>query len=208
MASKIQENMPVFIMSGVLLVYGLIAKTGALLPMMKYLSTHKTMDLQVTMCLIVAVIGIVGAVINSVREPGQTLFDRFFLQILGGIIMMLILAMAIRWYLEPLVIIWTKALEPVIGFNAYKILNLNYVVLGLLVGVIVTNTVGIPKFAAPGVKCARFVLKMGVIMLGRDTVLPSLQNLVSIVSGLSVFSYLEPFSLSYGSVTSSNSQKP
>ncbi len=166
MASKVQENMPVFIMSGVLLVYGLIAKTGALLPMMKYLSTHKTMDLQVTMCLIVAVIGIVGAVINSVREPGQTLFDRFFLQILGGIMMMLILAMAIRWYLEPLVIIWTKALAPVIGFNAYKILNLNYVVLGLLVGVAVTNTVGIPKFAAPGVKCARFVLKMGVIMLG------------------------------------------
>ncbi len=53
--------MPVFIMSGVLLIYGLIAMTGALLPMMKYLSTHKTMDLQVMMCLIVAVIGIVGA---------------------------------------------------------------------------------------------------------------------------------------------------
>jgi hypothetical protein len=41
--------MPVFIMSGILLVYGLIASTGVLLPMMKYLSTHKTMDLQVTL---------------------------------------------------------------------------------------------------------------------------------------------------------------
>ena len=49
--SRTQENMPVFIMSGLLLVYGFIAKTGALLPMMKYLGTHKTMDLQVTMCL-------------------------------------------------------------------------------------------------------------------------------------------------------------
>lgn len=158
--------MPVFIMSGVLLVYGLITMTGALLPMMKYLSTHKTMDLQVTMCFVVAAIGIIGAAINSVREPGNTYFDRFFLQIIGGIIMMLILAMLIRWYLEPMVKISTKALAPVIGFNAYKILNLNYVVLGLLVGVLVTNTVGIPKFAGPGVKCARFVLKMGVIMLG------------------------------------------
>ena len=153
-------------MSGVLLVYGLITMSGALLPMMKSLSTHKTMDLQVTMCFIVAAIGFLGAAINSVREPGKSLFDRFFLQIVGGIILMLILAMAIRWYLEPMVKIWTKALEPTIGFNAYKILNLNYVVLGLLVGVLVTNTVGIPKFAAPGVKCARFVLKMGVIMLG------------------------------------------
>ena len=32
--------------------------------------------------------------------------------------------------------------------------------------VILTNSYGIPKFAEAGVKCARFVLKMGVIMLG------------------------------------------
>ncbi|WP_457575383.1 YeiH family protein [Desulfomarina sp.] len=166
MASRIKDNMPLFVMSGILLIYGLIAMTGALLPTMKYLHTHKTMDFQVTMCFIVAAFGFLGALINTFREPGNTLFDRFFLQIVGGIILMLVLAMVIRWYLEPMVKIWTKALAPVIGFNAYKILNLNYVVLGLLVGVFVTNTIGIPKFAAPGVKCARFVLKMGVIMLG------------------------------------------
>jgi hypothetical protein len=123
MAYRVNQNMPVFSMSGVLLVYGLITMTGAFLPMMKYLSTHKTIDLQVTMCLIVAAIGFIGATINSIREPINTYFDRFFLQIVGGIIMMLILAMLIRWYLEPMVKIWTKALAPVIGFNAYKILN-------------------------------------------------------------------------------------
>ncbi|HKJ64851.1 MAG TPA: hypothetical protein VJ969_05590, partial [Desulfopila sp.] len=79
MTSRVQDNMPVFIMSGILLVYGLITMSGALLPMMKYLSTHKTMDLQVTMCLIVAAIGFAGATINSVRDPKRTLFDRFFL---------------------------------------------------------------------------------------------------------------------------------
>ncbi len=164
--SQIQKNMPVFIMSGVLLIYGLIANSGALLPTMKYLHTHKTMDMQVTMCLIIAGIGLVGALINSFKEPGTSSFDRFFLQPLGGIILLLLLAMFIRWYAEPMVKIWSKALEPSLGFGIYKVLNLNYVILGLLVGVIVTNTVGIPKFAAPGVKCARFVLKMGVIMLG------------------------------------------
>ncbi|MCP3888857.1 MAG: putative sulfate exporter family transporter [Desulfobulbaceae bacterium] len=164
--SQASKNMPVFVMSGVLLVYGLIANSGALLPMMKYLSTHKTMDLQVTMCLVLAGIGLGGAVINSFREQGSTTFDRFFLQPLGGIILLLVLAMFIRWYAEPMVKIWSKALAPVLGFKIYKVLNLNYVVLGLLVGVLVTNTIGIPKFAAPGVKCARFVLKMGVIMLG------------------------------------------
>ncbi len=164
--TRTKENMPVFIMSGVLLIYGLIAQSGVLLPMMKYLSTHKTMDLQVTMCLLLAGIGIAGATINSFKAKGHSIFDRFFLQPLGGIIFLLVLAMFIRWYAEPMVKIWSKALAPTLGFAIYKVLNLNYVVLGLLVGVVVTNTIGIPKFAGPGVKCARFVLKMGVIMLG------------------------------------------
>jgi uncharacterized integral membrane protein (TIGR00698 family) len=164
--TRTQENMPVFVMSGVLLIYGFIAQSGVLLPMMKYLSTHKTMDLQVTMCLLLAGIGIAGALINSFKEKGNSAFDRFFLQPLGGKIFLLVLAMLIRWYAEPMVKIWSKALAPALGFKIYKVLNLNYVVLGLLVGVLVTNTIGIPKFAGPGVKCARFVLKMGVIMLG------------------------------------------
>jgi uncharacterized integral membrane protein (TIGR00698 family) len=164
--TRTSENMPVFIMSGLLLIYGLIASSDALLPMMQYLHTHKTMDMQITMSLIIAVIGITGALINSFKKPGNSTFDRFFLQPLGGIILLLLLAMFIRWYAEPMVKIMSKALAPSFGFEVYKVLNLNYVILGLLVGVIVTNTIGIPKFAGPGVKCARFVLKMGVIMLG------------------------------------------
>lgn len=164
--SRTQENMPTIIMGGVMLIYGLIAKTGALLPIMKYLSVHKSMELQVSMGIIVGIIGLAGGIINMVREPKDTIFDRFILQPLAGIMMLLLLAMAIRWYLEPLVKILSKTLQPTLGFKIYKVLNLNYVVLGLLVGVIITNTIGIPKFAASGVKCARFVLKMGVIMLG------------------------------------------
>ncbi len=161
-----KNNMPVFIFSGVLIVYGLITSTGVLIPMMKYLNTHKSMDLQVTMCLTVGVLGFIGGAVNSIREPRDSNLDRFFLQPLPGIILLLVLAMAIRWYLEPLVIIWSDGLESAIGFSIYEVLNLNYVVLGILVGVVVTNTIGIPAFAAAGVKTARFVLKMGVIMLG------------------------------------------
>lgn len=164
--SRTRENMPVFIMSGLLLIYGLIASSDALLPLMQYLSTHKTMDMQITMSLVIAGIGITGALINSFKKPSNSTFDRFFLQPLGGIILLLLLAMFIRWYAEPMVKIMSKALAPSFGFEIYKVLNLNYVILGLLVGVLVTNTIGIPKFAGPGVKCARFVLKMGVIMLG------------------------------------------
>jgi len=163
---RVKDHMPVLIMGGLLIIYGLIVKTGILLPMMKYLHTHKAMDLQMTLTLIVGGIVIVGALINSVKEPGNSIFDRFFLQPLGGIVLILVMAMAIRWYLEPLVKIMSDSLQPLLGFNVYKVLNLNYVVLGILAGVLLTNTWGIPKFAEAGVKCARFVLKMGVIMLG------------------------------------------
>ena len=163
---RVKDQMPVLIMGALLLIYGLIAQTGALLPVTKYLQTHKTLDLQITLTLIVGGIAIVGALINSVKEPGNSNFDTFVLQPLGGIVLILVMAMAIRWYAEPLMKIMSKSLQPLLGFKIYKVLNLNYVVLGILAGVLLTNTWGIPKFAAAGVKCARFVLKMGVIMLG------------------------------------------
>ncbi len=163
---RAKDHMPVIIMGGLLLIYGLIVNTGVLLPTMKYLSTHKTMDLQVLLSFIIGGLALGGAIINSVKKPGNSIFDRFFLQPIGGIVLILIMAMAIRWYLEPLVKIMSSSLAPVLGFKVYKVLNLNYVVLGILAGVILTNSYGIPKFAEAGVKCARFVLKMGVIMLG------------------------------------------
>ena len=164
--SQLKEQMPTIIMGGFLLVYGLIVQSGALEPMAKYLHTHKTLDLQVTMTLVIGCIAILGAFVNAVRKPGNSNLDTFILQPLGGIILILLMAMAIRWYAEPLMKIVSKGLEPTLGFKIYKVLNLNYVVLGILAGVLLTNTWGIPKFAGPGVKCARFVLKMGVIMLG------------------------------------------
>ena len=161
-----KNNMPLFVIGGIMIVYALIASTNALLPLMKYLHTHKTLDLQVMMGFICGGLAIFGAIMHSVRKPGKTVFDRFFLEPLPGILFLLLMAMFIRWYAEPLVKIMSSQLAPVLGFKIYKVLNLNYVVLGLLVGVIITNTYGIPKFAGPGIKCARFVLKMGVIMLG------------------------------------------
>ncbi len=164
--AQTQDNKPLFIISGLMILYAMIASSGVLLPLMKYLHTAKTADLQVAMGFIAGGIGILGAIVNSVRKPGNTVLDRFVLQPLPGILLILVMAMAIRWYLEPVVKLISHSLQPILGFKIYKVLNLNYVILGLLAGVILTNTYGIPKFAQAGVKCARFVLKMGVIMLG------------------------------------------
>ncbi len=166
MSQQAQKNLPLFILSGFLVIYGLIVSTGVLLPAMKYLHTHKSMDFQVIMCLTVGIVGLVGGIVNAIRPSQRSTLDRFVLQPLGGVVLLLVLAMSIRWYVEPLVKIMSNNLVPLFGFKIYKVLNLNYVVLGILVGVIITNTIGIPSFAASGVKTARFVLKMGVIMLG------------------------------------------
>ena len=129
---RVKDHMATLIMGVGLLIYGLIVKTGVLLPLLKTLKVHKYMDLMVTLSLVVGAIAIVGALINSVKEPGDSIFDRFFLQPIGGIVMIRVLAMAIRWYLEPLVKMMSASLQPILGFKIYKVLNLNYVVLGIL----------------------------------------------------------------------------
>ena len=76
--SEARSNVPLFIMGGIMIVYALIVSTGALLPLMKSLGTHKSVDLQVTMCFIVGAIGLLAAIVNSIRQPQNTVIDRFF----------------------------------------------------------------------------------------------------------------------------------
>ena len=49
-----QDNKPLFILSGIMIIYALIASSGILHPLMKYLHTEKTADLQVMMGLLSA----------------------------------------------------------------------------------------------------------------------------------------------------------
>lgn len=161
----------------IMIAYGLIIRSGALTGLLKYLHTHKDADLQMTLCFVLGGIGIAVGLLNLLREPQDTIVDNYILKPAPGVLFLLLLAMVIRWYLEPIVDIWSKAAAPTLGFNFAKIFNLNYVVLGIIVGIVMTNTIGIPSFAAQGVKTARFVLKMGVITLGARYSLAELANL-------------------------------
>ncbi|WP_319467333.1 putative sulfate exporter family transporter [uncultured Pseudodesulfovibrio sp.] len=161
------DNTPTWIISGMLLILGVLVSSGALTGLLTTFKVHKAMDLMQTMCFVGGGLGLVTALLRQGRmnKPMGKL-DIFVLETIPGILFILALAMGIRWFAEPMVKIMSDALVPVLGFKIYKVLNLNYVVLGILVGIIITNSWGIPKFAASGVKTARFVLKMGVILLG------------------------------------------
>jgi uncharacterized integral membrane protein (TIGR00698 family) len=161
------SNVPVWILSGILLLYGFLVATGALTPMFKALNVHKSVDLMEVLGFTFGGLGLVTAMLRAGRmNKPQTNMDTFVLETIPGIMFIVALAMGIRWFAEPMVTMMSSALVPVLGFKIHKVLNLNYVVLGILVGIIITNSWGIPKFAAAGVKTARFVLKMGVILLG------------------------------------------
>ncbi|WP_018125615.1 YeiH family protein [Desulfovibrio oxyclinae] len=161
------SNVPVWILSGILLLYGFLVATGALTPMFKALNVHKSVDLMEVLGFTFGGLGLVTAMLRAGRmNKPQTNMDIFVLETIPGIMFIVALAMGIRWFAEPMVTMMSSALVPVLGFKIHKVLNLNYVVLGILVGIIITNSWGIPKFAAAGVKTARFVLKMGVILLG------------------------------------------
>ncbi|WP_291327060.1 putative sulfate exporter family transporter [Desulfovibrio sp. UCD-KL4C] len=161
------DNTPVWIIGGLLMIYGFLVSSGALTGMLTTLKVHKAMGLMETMSFVGGGLALATALLRKMRwNKPQTNFDTFVLETIPGVMFIIALAMSIRWFAEPLVKMASGALIPSLGFNIYKVLNLNYVVIGILVGIIITNSWGIPKFAASGVKTARFVLKMGVILLG------------------------------------------
>ena len=69
--------------------------------------------------------------------------------------------------MAPWVAVASKAIGPVMGAKyLHQVLGLNYVVLGILAGIIIVNTFGIPRWAENGVRLSRLGLKTGVILLG------------------------------------------
>ncbi|MGX9364868.1 YeiH family protein [Desulfoplanes sp. PS50] len=161
------DNTPTWIISGILLFFGLLVSSGVLTGLLTTFKVHKAIDLMESLAFIGGGLGVITALLRQSRmNKPMGKFDVFVLETIPGVLFILALAMGIRWFAEPLITMMSSALVPVLGFKIHKVLNLNYVVLGIIVGIIITNSWGIPKFAASGVKTARFVLKMGVILLG------------------------------------------
>jgi len=102
----------------------------------------------------------------------------YYLSSVAGAIFILIVAMLIRWYVAPWVAVMSKGLGPVMGAKyLHQVLGLNYVVLGILAGIIIVNVFSIPEWAENGVRLSRLGLKSGVILLGTLYSLAELQSL-------------------------------
>ena len=92
----------------------------------------------------------------------------YYLSTVPGMALILLIAFVVRWGLDPMFANWGKEVKDagILTWDFAKILNLNYVVMGILAGIIMVNVIGIPAWAANGVRTARLFLKAGVILLG------------------------------------------
>src|SRR5205814_916552 len=84
----------------------------------------------------------------------------------GGVTFIMLIAFVVKWGLDPLMAMWGQQAQPALGFNFASVMNLNYVVMGIVAGLVVVNVFSIPAWAANGVRLSRLGLKTGVILLG------------------------------------------
>lgn len=130
--------------------------------------------------------GIVAAVFGVWQLFGRHReghWDYFTSSIAGGMFILLI-AMLVRWFIAPEVAVIGKSFGKIGQTGAYidHLLGLNYVVLGIVAGLIIVNVFKIPSWAENGVRLSRLGLKTGVILLGALYSAAELKNL----GGLSV----------------------
>jgi len=92
----------------------------------------------------------------------------YYLSIVPGIAYILLIAFIVRWGFDPMFANWGKMTKDagILSWDFAKIFNLNYVVIGIVIGILAVNVFKIPDWAANGVRTARFFLKTGVILLG------------------------------------------
>ncbi|HBV98367.1 MAG: membrane protein [Peptococcaceae bacterium BICA1-7] len=94
-----------------------------------------------------------------------------YIRVVPGIVLMLSIAVLTRGGADLGFPQW-QGIELYINTNEYinksiiEIFHLNYIVLSIIAGMLIGNSIGIPSWAADGVKTSRVFIKLGVVLLG------------------------------------------
>jgi uncharacterized integral membrane protein (TIGR00698 family) len=164
-------------MGVVLIIVGYVISGGYVDGLVKYLSIKGAVP---EIKLLTYVFGTIAIVVGlwhqfGVHKEGN--LDYYSSTIAGGIFILAV-AMFVKWFLAPWVAVLSKAIGPVWGDKyIHTVLGLNYVVLGIVAGMVIVNVLRIPEWAQNGVRLSRLGLKTGVILLGTLYSLAELVNL-------------------------------
>ncbi|MCG6976556.1 MAG: putative sulfate exporter family transporter [Acidiferrobacterales bacterium] len=170
----------------VLLAIWYLAQSGMMNGYLEHLAMGKKYKMMSELTTLPLYFGVISAVLGAWQLFGshkEGHFDYYSSTIAGGMFILLI-AMLVRWFVAPEVAVVSHAMGKVgeTGKYIHKLLGLNYVVLGILAGIIVVNVFKVPEWAQNGVRLSRLGLKTGVILLGTLYSAAELKNL----GGLSI----------------------
>ena len=178
----------------IMVAFGYMVQAGALNPMIEFLNTSKFVGKpgapgeMIVLPFVCGIIAIVVGLWQFAVKPKEGNLD-YYLSTVGGVMFILIIAFVVKWGLDPLMGTWGKAVHGAMkaanlnwAFDFAKVMNLNYVVMGIVAGIIAVNVFKIPGWAENGVRLSRLGLKTGVVLLG---VLYSWQELANL-AGLSI----------------------
>ncbi|MBI4967939.1 MAG: putative sulfate exporter family transporter [Rhodospirillales bacterium] len=161
-----RKHPALLIMGLVLLAIGWLAGSGNLKDLTAYLGTARLLGEMTTLPYVFGTVALVVGLWHQFgsHKPGQ--LDYYLSTVAGGTFILLI-AMIVRWFLDPWVAVMSKAMGPVLADKfLHDVLGLNYIVLGIATGMIVVNVFKIPDWAENGVRLSRLGLKTGVVLLG------------------------------------------
>ena len=155
----------------ILLAHGYMIAGGNLADVVAYLKISKGVVAEMTdLSYVFGAIAVVVGLWHWFGDHKEGGLDYYASTVAGGAFILFV-AMIVKWYLSPWVAVLSRALGPVAGTPAkpsylHDVLGLNYVVLGIVAGMITVNVFKIPDWAHNGVRLSRLGLKTGVILLG------------------------------------------
>jgi uncharacterized integral membrane protein (TIGR00698 family) len=110
-------------------------------------------------------------------EPNPGLANRV-LSLIPGVLLLFVIGYAGK-LIEQAIKDYGKA-------NNTTVPNLEYVLWAIIIGLVIANTIGIPKIFRPGVATYEFFLKVGIVLLGARFVLGDVLKLGGVSLGLVV----------------------
>lgn len=160
------QRTPWTLVMGVIMVaYAYMVQNGMMAPLIKFLNTGRHIGEMLTLGYAFGAVAILVGLWQLFASTKQGHVD-YFLSTIAGLTFIMLIAFVVKWGLDPMMAKWGREAQPVLGFNFARILNLNYVVMGILAGIIIVNVFKVPGWAENGVRLSRLGLKTGVILLG------------------------------------------
>lgn len=181
-----KKSSALFIIGIIMLAIWWLADSGTMAPYIEHLANGKKYKYLDELTTLPLYFGIVAAAIGAWQLFGSHTEGQwdYYSSSIAGAMFILLIAMLVRWFIAPEVAVFSTSMGKVgdTGKYIHKLLGLNYVVLGIVAGIIIVNVFRVPAWAENGVRLSRLGLKTGVILLGTLYSAAELANL----GGLSI----------------------